>query len=409
MNLWQLLISAMRARVLPLYTRLRMILSPGYLRMQLAVWIRTFLAKVFDIRPKDKDDYYPVGWWLVSKRLAYAAVIVIGLVCCIYIYYSRTALLPGRGEAGIKTYHYNSVLLKFAKGRVRILARDGHLAYDGDVQKAACKGAGMLYNKKGVMVYDGNFEDSKYEGDGTRYYGNGSMLYTGNFHENLFEGKGKLFRSNGSLEYEGDFARNKKEGEGTLYNPSSEEVFTGQFANNDIVYASFLGKSTEEMAKCYSGKRQLYSADGEQVRMMDSIHAMTGEVAESDSIDEGATVRSVYVDADYIAVGREVCRTFDELASSFGSPTYVGESFATLPELLMINRLNDESEINILGGSANITTNDVYKEYIEVTDYDTQYMVYLHSYEKDGLIYNFVSDESDDTFAFYYILAKEEE
>ncbi|MBR1441326.1 MAG: hypothetical protein IJ589_08890, partial [Lachnospiraceae bacterium] len=57
----------------------------------------------------------------------------------------------------------------------------------------------------------------------------------------------------------------------------------------------------------------------------------------------------------------------------------------------------------ILQGPARVDKNTVYTEYIEVTDYDPEYEVYLHSFHKDGLIYTFVTDQGLDTFYFYYI------
>ena len=73
---------------------------------------------------------------------------------------------------------------------------------------------------------------------------------------------------------------------------------------------------------------------------------------------------------------------------------------------MIINRLNEASDTPVINGAADIIENEVYTEYTEVSSYDTEYLVYLHSYEKDGLVYNFVSSANDSTFAFYYILQR---
>ena len=405
MSLRNILINVLRGRILPFFTRMRLSMSPSYLWARVTELIRNFLQKILDVKPRNKDDYYPVARWLVSKRLAYAITIIIGVLCIIYISSSRAALFPGRGEANIKTYKYNNILLKFAKGKVRIKGKSGYLAYEGDVANSACEGNGTLMNRNGVVVYEGAFSASKYEGSGKQYFENGVLHYTGNFHENLYDGEGTLYRSSGSKEYEGNFARNLKEGEGTLYSPSGDAVYAGSFSHDEVLYASMIGKTAAEMAECYTGSRKLYAEGNERVRLLEDISAMTEEILDDNSIDEEAKVQAVYVLSDRIALGDYECKTYGELSEALGEPTYVGDSYATLPELLAVNRLNDASEVNVLNGPAEITENDRYTEYIQVDDYQDDYLVYLHSYQKDGLVYNFVSAEGDGGFDFYYILS----
>ena len=408
MGLRNILINVLRGRVLPFFTRLRLFLSPSYIWARLTEIIRVFLQKILDVRPRDKDDYYPVSRWLVSKRLAYAIVIIVGVICSIYVMSSRSALFPGRNNSNIKTYKYNNILLKFAKGRVRITGKSGYLAYEGDVANSACEGNGTLMNPDGIVVYEGNFSKSKYEGAGKQYYGNGVLHYTGSFHENLYNGEGTLYRSSGTKEYDGEFARNMKEGEGTLYNATGDKVYTGSFSHDDVLYSSLIGKTATEMAETYTGERKLYSSDNERVRFMDDISAMTEEIVDDESIDEDSKVVAVYVLSKSINVGDTQCDSFNDLSQAFGDPTYVGESYATLPEILVINHLNEASDINVLNGPAEIQENDVYTEYTEVNNYQDDYRVYLHSYKKEGLVYNFVSGEGDSRFLFYYILSASE-
>ncbi len=409
MDLRSILINVLRTKVLPIFTRLQLLLNPRYMVGRLTEMVRTFVQKVLDIRPRHKDDYYPVGRWLVSKRLAYAVVIICAIVSIVYIVSQRNALFPSLSNSYIKTYNYNSILLKFAKGRVRIRGKSGWIAYEGDVSDAACNGSGTLWNPEGVVIYEGNFASNMYEEKGTEYYDNGILHYEGDFHENLYSGEGKLYRETGSLEYEGDFFHNMKEGEGTLFGRGGDEIFKGQFSQDQILYSSLLGKSSVEIAAAYSGERKLYAAGNERVRMMPDINAMTEEIAKEESVDTAAIVSGVYVLDNSIRIGNYDYDTFDGLNQVFGEPSYVGDSYASLPELLIINKLNQDSDIQVLNGVAEVVETEVFQEYTEVASYDTDYVVYLHSYEKDGLVYNFVSLEGDPGFAFYYVMVKNQD
>ncbi|MBO6215106.1 MAG: hypothetical protein J6N76_06175 [Lachnospiraceae bacterium] len=370
-------------------------------------FVRVFIQKVLDVRPRHREDYYPMGRWLVSKRLAYAVVIVAAILCIVYIVSQRNALFPGSDEEHISTYKYNSVLLKYAKGKVRIKGKSGWLAYEGEVSDSACNGTGTLMNPDGVVIYEGTFAGNMYEDQGIQYYDSGILHYTGQFHENMYSGEGSLYRESGSLEYTGDFAHNMKEGTGTLYGIGGEEIYKGQFSQDQIVYSSLLGKSSVEVASAYSGIRKLYEFGNERVRVMNDINAMTEEVASDSSVDTAAVVNAVFVMDDTIRIGSQDYNSFDGLEQALGEPTYVGDSYATLPELMIINRLNESSDVEVLNGVAEIVENQVFTEYTQVESYDTDYLVYLHSYEKDGLVYNFVSLPEDDTFAFYYILFRD--
>lgn len=407
MNLFQILIQALKTRILPIVTRLRLFLSPNYLKARLTEGLRSFFTNIFNVRPRDKDDYYPMGRWLVSKRLAFAVVLVIGVLSLVYIMASWSALFPSSTNDGIKTYSYNNVLLKFAKGTVRIKAKSGYLAYEGEVSDASCNGIGELRNSSGHVVYQGNFALSMYEGEGTQYYDDGSLHYQGNFHENLYSGEGKLYRTNGSLEYEGEFAYNKKEGLGILYDYGHNAIFTGEFSMDDIKYSDFIDKKSTDLASAYSGDLTLYETTSERVRYMPDIDAMTVEYLDPDSLETDATVEGVYVLKDSFTTADEPATDFDTLTDLFGEPVYVGKSYGTFPELLAILKLNEVSEGAVMSGDPDITMSSVFNEYMEVTDYDAQYSVYLHTYHKDGLTYTFVSDQGMNTFYFYFIQAED--
>ncbi|MCR5097318.1 MAG: hypothetical protein K6B14_00050 [Lachnospiraceae bacterium] len=404
MNLFDVLVNVFKSRIVPLVTRVKLLLNPRFMVARFTEIIRNLVQNVLNVRPRNKDDYYPIGGWLVAKKLAYAVVIVTGILCIIYIVSQKDALFPGNSESYIKTYNYNSILLKFAKGKVRIKGKSGWIAYEGNVEDAACNGSGTLMTPEGIVIYEGNFKSSMYEDKGTQYYENGILRYVGDFHENQYNGEGKLYRETGSIEYNGEILRGLKDGEGRLFNTGGEEIYNGQFSQDKILYSSLLGKSSTEMAMIYNGTRKLYEAGNERVRVMDDIGAMTEEITNSESIESTAMVSAVYVMDNSIRIGSHDYTTFDGIQQALGEPTYVGDSYATLPELMIINRLNEGSDIQVINGTAEITLTDMFDEYSEVEYYDPDYIVYLHSYEKDGLVYNFVSSQDDSTFAFYYIL-----
>ena len=264
MNLFDVIINIFKSRILPIFTRLKLLLNPRFVLSRFTEIIRNLVQKVLNVRPRDKDDYYPIGGWLVSKKLAYAVVVIIGLLCIIYIVSQKDALFPGNNESYIKTYNYNSILLKYAKGKVRIKGKSGWIAYEGDVEDAYCNGQGTLMNPQGIVIYEGNFKSSMYNGG---------------------------------------FARGLKDGEGKLYNTGGEEIYNGQFSQDKILYSSLLGKSSTEMAMIYNGERKLYEANTERVRVMGDINAMTEEITNSESVDSSATVSAIYVMEDSIRIG----------------------------------------------------------------------------------------------------------
>ncbi len=406
MNIFRILLQSMKARITPILTKIKLYTKPSFILTRLTELIKSFFTKTLNVKPRDKDDYYTIGRWMVSKKLAFAVVIIVGVLSFMYVYSSWSGLFPGSKNDGIKTYDYNDILLKFTKGTVRIKGKSGYLAYEGDVSSGACNGQGTLMNPAGFVVYQGSFSNSMYEGQGNQYYQDGVLWYQGSFHENLHSGTGKLFRTNGSLEYEGEFALDMKEGHGTLYDMGHNAVFNGQFTLDDIKYSDLIGKKASELASAYNGKRTIYQADGERVRFMPDISAMTVEYLDEESINTEASVEQVYVMKNSFNTAEGQVKTFSALSAYLGEPIYVGVSYATLPEILTVNKMNAATEGIVINGPADITMNSIFTEYTEVSDYDEDYEVYLHTYHKDGLLYTFVTDQGLDTFSFYFIKAE---
>ncbi len=404
-NLFSVMWNAIKARFTRIVTKIRMFTRKDYLKTRVIEKLRQFFQRLFDVKPRDKDDYYGVFGWLVSKKLAFAIVIIVGVLSFFYVYVTYPSLFPGRKTENIKTYSYNSILLKFASGNVRIKGKSGYLAYEGEVSKGYCKGQGTLYNPQGNVVYQGEFEKSKYENQGTFYYPDGTMHYSGNFHENLFSGTGSLYRTNGSMEYEGDFLLGMKEGKGKLYDMGKNVIYTGTFSQDDIKYSELIGMTSQDVAAAYTGDVLMYDTGQDRVRYMRDIDAITFETAAEDSVEDAFVSDKVYVLKKSIRFGGQDYVSLEALSKVLGKPTYEGVARAILPEIIAINSINEKREA--FGGPVEITTNEMYKEYVQVTDYNRDYEIYLVSFKKDGLEYNFVTMPGSDSFEFYYILLED--
>ena len=401
-KLFSTLFSSIRAKFTSLWTKVRMWTSPIYWQSQVFTRIRLFFSRLFDVRPRHKKDYYAVFNWLVSKRLAFALVVILGILCAVYLY---TALpkgfFTGTGST-VRTYRYNAIPLKFYSGSVRILAADGHLAYEGQVSDAHCVGQGTLYNKEGGKVYEGAFADDMYNGEGTLYYPEGTVQYQGNFLNNLFQGQGSYYRPNGSVEYVGEHESGHRNGEGTLYNAAANPIFTGTFQMDEIVYSQFLDKSTSAVSQMYTGKTQVYSSSSEYAVSMDEINAVYAVNDGSNSLDGEWTVSSIYVLSDSLSVEGETLTTINQLSARFGQPDYYGVSWVNLPEAVAVNLLAQSDDM--LLGEVSLTTTSEFDEVYTVSSYDQDFQVYIYTYLQDGLLYTFYTTGSgSENFVMYSI------
>lgn len=400
-----MLLASIKAKITPLVTKFRQITSENFIRTRVIAKIREFFVLLFDVRPKNKKDYYEVFGWLISKKLAYAIVVVIGVLSMIYLVSIRSMYLPQKQEDGIKTYDYDDVMLRFAKGKVRIRGKSGYLAYEGDVEKGSVTGSGNLYGVDGTLLYQGEFAQNEYEGNGTQYYPDGTMHYKGAFSGNLYEGTGKLYRENGTLSYDGEFARGMKEGTGKLYAAGDKPVYEGSFSKDQLVYSALLGKSTAEVAQAYTGSRVIYRNDSDFTVLMPDIQALYIGVTDEANLEEQVMVDSIYVLKDSILIGDQECTTIKDLKAAFGEIVYEGNSIVTLPEAVAINYLNTKKQT--MNGSVELETTDEYTDVITVNRIQDDYPVYLYSFRKDGLLYTFVCKDKNDTFSFYSIMSEE--
>lgn len=403
-NLFRVLLASAKAKITPFVTKVKMWTSWNFIRTRGISKIRDFFTSLLDIRPRHKKDYYSVFGWLVSRRLAMAVVVVIGVLSVYYLYSIHSTLISARAE-GIKTYDYDSIMLRFANEKVRIKGKSGYLAYEGDVKSGTVTGYGTLYNPAGIVVYQGNFDKNMYQGNGTRYFDSGILMYTGNFQENLFDGNGKLYRENGSLAYEGEFALGKKNGNGKLYDNGSNLVYTGSFSQDELLYSALLGKKVSEVADAYKGKRTLYEDSQNFAVVLEDIDAMYTGWGESQTLDDEMAVDRVLVFRDSFPAGGKNLSTVEELKNFFGAEDYHGNSEVNMPEAVAINWIADHKGGPLRRVDMELTSE--YEDYLIVKDYDVAYTVYIYSFRMDGLIYTFICQDRGENFSFYSIEREE--
>ncbi len=404
-NLFQVLFSTIKSKAAGIVSKLKLWLSWNYIQSRVIAKIRDFFFRLLDIRPKNKKDYYTVFGWMISKRLAYAALMIIGVLSLWYITSTSKVFQNFGKNGGIRTYNYNSVLLRMAKNTVRIKGKSGYIAYIGEVAKGYCAGKGDLYSPEGVLLYTGDFEKSKYEGQGSQYFPDGKLNYIGDFHENLYEGEGKLYREDGTEEYEGDFWHGMKEGNGKLYDAGSNEIFEGRFSSDEIVYSDLLGKTPEDIRSMYLGKQILYEA-GEGVQggsaiLCSDIGAVYAAESDGSASDDTLKASAVYVLSNIFKSGSAVADDVGEVTAIMGQPVYEGNSIITLPEAVAVNVLNAKGPA--LKGRVDMETTENFSDDIVVNSVDKNYTVYIYSYRRGDLIYSFVCRTKGGGFDFYGI------
>ncbi|MCR5594688.1 MAG: hypothetical protein K6G12_02465 [Lachnospiraceae bacterium] len=404
-NLLNILIQTVKAKLTGFVTKFRMYTSWSFIKTRLIMRLREFFTNLLGFKPRNKDDYFTVGRWMISKRLLYALVLIIGVVSLWYIS-TETTLFKHFDEDGIRTYKYNSLRLRTAEGHVRINGKSGYRAFEGNVEKGYVNGQGTLYNPQGNVVYTGNFEQNKYEGEGILNYEDGSLYYQGTFHENMFEGNGTMYRVNGTKEYVGAFSQGMKNGAGTLYDAGENELYNGTFSSDNIVYSELLGKTAEEVSACYKGPKDLYITDTESVVYMNGISALYHGVIDNEALDNTEKVEEVYVLHDYFNLGTGVYDTIDDLTDALGEPVYEGYTRIVLPEAIAIDTLN-KNEI-VFEDIKDLEVSNTFSDVATVDSYDSDYTVYIYSYQRGDVIYSFVCTDKGGYFKFYYVSKDED-
>ena len=334
------------------------------------------------------------------KLLLYLAVIVISLLLLFTL---------ARSSSGkdMPTYSYNSMILKLVKGQVRIKAADGHIAYEGEVDRGFAEGQGSLYNAEGVLVYQGNFKKSRYEEEGKQFFANGALEYEGSFHQNLFEGSGKLYRENESLSYEGGFSGGQQNGTGTLYDEGGTAIYSGTFRDGDVLYSDLLSKNTSELLKSYTGESLVYENSDTYVTVLSGIDAISSGPRSSDTLDGLPENDTVYVLKNRFAYGSDTCKTMGDIQKILGEPSFEGTTTASFSDAVAIHEL--EKKRDILSGDISMTEKaSAFSDVKEIGSYDESYSLSIASFQHNGLSYTFVLDPESGSgeerkFVFYSI------
>lgn len=400
-SLFQGFFNAVKARMISVWTKIRLFTNPTYLKGEVLRRLIEYFRQMTDVRPRDKNDYYSIFGWLVSKRLAFFIVVLIGMVSAYYVTVVQPLSVFTSGENGIKTYAYNSVPLRFTEGRVRIKAKSDYVAYEGMVAKGMAVGDGTLYRNDGSKVYVGQFENSKFQGTGTQYYPNGQLQYTGGFSQNLYHGNGKLYRQNGSMEYEGSFLDGMKEGEGTLYDGSNNEIFVGNFSKDQLLYSDFVGKSTVEANSMYPGMKMVYTDDEYFVVEMSDIDALYYGIQQEDSLTDEIIIEGIYILKNTFECFGETLESISEVTQILGNPVYEGNANIIMPEAVAIRNLRRNADA--FYGDAIKGVEQILSDAAIVTELDEDYVVYIYSYEQEGLRYTFYGKDKSGKFSMYLI------
>ena len=67
-NLISVLLSTLKARITPIWTKLKYWTSWSFIKANILTKIRTALSNIFHVKPRNEDDYYPLFGYLISRR-----------------------------------------------------------------------------------------------------------------------------------------------------------------------------------------------------------------------------------------------------------------------------------------------------------------------------------------------------
>ena len=400
MKLFHILKATIRTKVAPILRKIQVAFSPTYIKKRVIVKIRETFSNMLDVRPKDRNDYYAIAGWLVSKKLAYLLIFLSIVLCGYYIWMVKPEI--GVTESPYGTYKYDSFALKWQTGKVCILGKSGYKAYIGDIENGIVSGTGTLYNPAGKVVYEGEFAANAYNGMGKRYHANTNLWYDGMFKDNLFHGTGELYSESGTILYKGEFANGCMEGVGELYNAAGNLIYTGNFQKDQIQYQELLGKETAEISKKYAGIRRVYQSEEESCVVLPEIHAAYTVKSGEDMLDEEWTAGSLYVIQDYIYLDGTRVEDMKDVIELLGTPAYEGNTRISVADAIVLNEASEKSDSGeVLFGKAGLEIDSVFEDVLVVEGYDKNYLVYLYMFEKDDIAYTFFCKEKEKGFSFY--------
>lgn len=336
------------------------------------------------IRPKNEEDYYRIGRYLISRGLITILLIFLGILALYYLLIMFLPFFLGKYENGVRVYSYDSFALKFVSDTVKIKAESGYTAYYGEVENGMAHGRGTLYTKEGDIRYEGIFKENQYSETGTLY--NEDNVYEGEFEENQYEGEGVLYDLNGSKEYEGEFHNGEKSGKGAVYD-QNQLVFTGNFQNDKIMYQDFLGKTVEEIAEMYTGKRTIYYDETNFVVDMEDISVLYAGTPGEDRLDEEVLTERIFIVDEECLLGGKKIRAIEEIRKQTGGFSFEGNSRITMQEAVALKR--------------GLKTKGTFVDAKEVEEYEKEMILYLYMAEYNGIQYVFYSYDKQGSFVMY--------
>ena len=399
MNIVEVMIATKKTKLMQKINKIKTLTSRDYIKKKILSGMREYFYSYIDVRPQNERDYYIFWRWLVSKRLAMAAVLVISVFCTVFLWNSKPARIQGKST--MQSYRYDSLFLKFVTGNVQILGKSGYTAYIGEVEKGTVKGRGTLYGLEGNIIYEGDFDTNAYNGTGKYYYESGRLAYEGAFRDNLYCGEGKLYRNSGTLWYEGNFNRGQMDGEGTLYSATGKEIYSGNFQNGQIIYQELIGKDTTDIAGRYMGDREIYIGENIYCVYLKDIDALYFGTDRSNTLEEAFKVSGLYVLQSYICLDGRQLNEITQFQEVFGSPVYEGNTLLEADDEIALNTMCMAAGRDVLYGKAGYREQPIYDDVKEVSDFDRDYQAYIYVYEREGIAYTFFCKDKNKGFDFY--------
>lgn len=348
--------------------------------------VRKCVDKIFHIKPRNEKDYYNIGPLMVSKRLVSMVIFLMGIIGLYYLFVVQMPVFR-KGAGGVKTYDYDSVILRFTNGAVKINAKSGYIAYVGEVSKGRANGQGTLYTPRGTVRYEGAFQDNTYHGTGKLYGENENLIYNGEFVRNLYQGQGTLYRDNGTKEYEGEFNKGVKSGNGILYDSGSNQIYEGSFVMDSINYCELLGKTTAEVSEMYSGQRVMYYKDTEFVVDMKDIEAYYAGDSGINSLDGEVLINRIYIHDNRCIIDGKRVDSISAATELMGEPGFEGKSYMNLQEAVVLEQLTE--------------VDYTFEDAVEITDYEKNQELFLTMFEYNEIQYTFYSIEKSNEFIMY--------
>ena len=140
----------------------------------------------------------------------------------------------------------------------------------------------------------------------------------------------------------------------------------------------------------------------DSVMYLKDINCMYLAQSDGSAADDSSKATQVVVLKDVFRSGTTEASDIQSLKAMLGDPIYEGNSAVILPEAIAINIMNDNRRT--INGKVEMDVTEVYSDDIIVNSFDSDYPVYVYSFERGGLVYSFVCRERGGKFAFYEIM-----